>query len=77
MIRQSVVKTWEIIGAVVGLYTVYQKLKTLGEAKQELYQQLSPELKAQWEKVFGRPSTQVVVQVPVQPEPPTPEKINI
>ncbi len=67
MIKQSIVKSWEFLGAIIGLYTIYDKLKTFNQAKNELYQELPPEFKEKWTKLFGAPKVEVQVQPVAKP----------
>lgn len=40
---------------VAGGYAVFNQLKSLKQAKDDLYEELTPEQKLQWNKIFGSP----------------------
>lgn len=49
-------RAWDAAGWLIGGYTVYRQLKTMDEAKDELYTNLSPEQRAEWDRIFGKPN---------------------
>jgi hypothetical protein len=67
-------KLWQALTWVAGGYAVYQHLKTLNHAKDDLFNELTPEQQATWIKVFGRPGAQ---SVPIQPAPLLQTQVNL
>ncbi len=68
--KSSLRKLWTFASYIAGGYAVYNQLKTLKQAKDELYGELTPEQQAQWNKIFGSPDsgriTNPVITKPVQ-----------
>ena len=48
-------RTWNGISWALGGYVIYKRLQELSAAKDDIYQELSPELQAKWRDVFGSP----------------------
>ena len=46
---------WKYFSTGALIYSAYNKLKTLSSAKNEFYDTLDPEQKAQWVTIFGNP----------------------
>lgn len=67
MKKEGFAKTWEYITYGLTAYTIYKQLQTLREAKEDVYSSLAPEVKARWDKIFGKgPAVQnPIPQVPV------------
>ena len=59
-------RTWTALSWLAGGYAAYNQLKTLNQAKNELYDQLSPEQQAEWVKVFGHPG-EIKINTPTLP----------
>lgn len=49
-------KVWEILGWVVAGYSIYDKLKTMTQIKNDLFPYMSPETQALMSKYLGAPT---------------------
>jgi len=65
-ILKALKSIWESFGWVVGAYAVYNQLKTMKDMKNEIYENLSVEQKAQWDSITNKaqqvlPMTSIVL----------------
>lgn len=68
---------WNTLTWAAGIYAVYNHLRNLNKAKDELFEELSPDQQALWIKVFGNPHSTVptvnqLLVNPVKLPPPAP-----
>ena len=61
--KAQVQKTWEYVGIFIGVWTIYKQLKTLNEARLEIYNELPDSLKAKWDSVLGKPVQPTTMKV--------------
>ena len=52
---------WSTFTFATSAYIVYKQFQAAREAKDELYENLSPEMQLQWDEVFGKPVGSTVV----------------
>ena len=63
-------KVWDWSGYILGGYAIYKQLNTANQAKDDLYQNLSPEQRKTWDGIFGKP-VPVTNPFPSTPKPGT------
>lgn len=57
-------KAWRVISYAAGAYAVYNQLRSLIQAKNELYANLTPEQQLMWQNVFGKPAVLSLPNIP-------------
>lgn len=60
-------RAWTFASYAATGYAIYRQLKSLDQAKEELYSELPAPQKEQWEKIFGKPGA-VTVANPDMPK---------
>lgn len=48
-------KVWHVLTVGSGIYAVYNHLRLMNQAKEDLFHELSPDQQEMWIKVFGEP----------------------
>lgn len=57
-------RTWTALSWIAGVYAIANQLKTLNQAKNELYNELPAAQQEQWNNIFGNPGP-IVIQDPI------------
>lgn len=66
-------RLWFTFSWGITIFSVYKKLKEAGEMQEDFYSELSPDLQAEWDYLFGKPDK---VQNPVIPPLTTSKQIQ-
>ena len=48
-------RTWRAISISFTVYTIYKKLQEMNTSRYDFYSDLTPDLQAQWDDLFGKP----------------------
>ncbi len=65
--KSALKRAWDLSGWMIGGYTIWKQLQSLSSAKDEFYQELSPELQSKYDSVFGHPMLTTAVPVTQMP----------